>query len=438
MTARRKSSDRMPLWRRALRPATLCACATMVASCDPPTKQCAPATLQPLAQLPSYGVVLSDYIASAVGLLNGDGEFIIEAWVDTGSTPAGVSTALSGDVALPSTALQPDVLTYLDRYGVDVVTRVAVPQGTVLSQTHVQLPPDQSLAAFRSNPHDAVLVDEHTMLVTRHEPNGNPNSPELDLGDDLVRIDLATNTIESRVDLQALRTTVDGVTVYARPDRLARLPPWLVIGASRLSKNFRIAAPGAIALYDLRPSATDRVVRVDLEELTNCGEVVVLDATSHTVAALCAGITFGNNLARRANAGIVVVQIEDGRATIQSTWRSAEHPSAPVPRQGLVAVDANHVFVVASGDDETQPFDEGLVITLPSGEARSVVRSSSSFVLGEGVWNSSQELLLLPDTEQGIRRIHITASNVQELPAVPIPCRNLPARQIRPLDTQTP
>ncbi|MBW2464148.1 MAG: hypothetical protein JRH11_21040, partial [Deltaproteobacteria bacterium] len=101
---------------------------TPACSDEPP---CPPADLPPTGPEARWAIVTSDYFSTAVGLLREDGTVLDEAWVDSGSAPAGIVAALSGDVALPSAPSGPGELLVIDRFGVDVVSRFDLPTGTV-------------------------------------------------------------------------------------------------------------------------------------------------------------------------------------------------------------------------------------------------------------------------------------------------------------------
>src|SRR5688572_17212431 len=76
---------------------------------------CGTAELEPLRRAPAFAVGFTDYSSSAIGMLDGEGNPITEAWIDSGSRATGIATALSGDVVLPEPLL-PGTLAVIDRF----------------------------------------------------------------------------------------------------------------------------------------------------------------------------------------------------------------------------------------------------------------------------------------------------------------------------------
>ncbi|MFI5308898.1 MAG: hypothetical protein ACHQ53_16185, partial [Polyangiales bacterium] len=181
-----------------------------------------------------YAVVSTDYSVTSVSLLKPDGTPLQRDFVDSGSSSAGLVTALSGDVILPTRAGDPGVLVLLDRFRTDVVTRIDLRSGEILGQVKTIAPNAQSNTTYSSNPHDYVYIDPGTAWITRYEPNTNAGAGDADLGADLLRLD-PTRFVRTgdRIDFSqwnglADRTNPDtgeheSVTVYARPSGLVRL-----------------------------------------------------------------------------------------------------------------------------------------------------------------------------------------------------------------------
>src|ERR1700753_357244 len=103
--------------------------AASLAACDAAPKA---KGLASTAQAASFAVVESDYTATAISLLDADGELLRDDFIDSASAMSGLVSALSGDVVLPTRSGQPGVLTLIDRLKTDVVTRIQLPEGKVL------------------------------------------------------------------------------------------------------------------------------------------------------------------------------------------------------------------------------------------------------------------------------------------------------------------
>src|SRR5690606_10848378 len=111
---------------------------------------------------------------------------------------------------------------------------IAVPDGRVLGQVPTQL--ERSDTGYRANPHDAVLLEGGRALVSRYEPNRNGAAPPLDRGNDLVLVDLETETPIDRVPFDAFDVVEDDTRYYARPDRMVRVGDRIVVGLGRMTR----------------------------------------------------------------------------------------------------------------------------------------------------------------------------------------------------------
>lgn len=401
---------------------------------------CGRAALAPLDRTPAYAVVTGDFTSTAIALLDARGTPITGAWIDSGTTRPGLATTISGDVALPTRPVTPGVLTVIDRFGVDRITRIAVPEGNVLGQVPTTPAMRRGQTAFRANPHDAVALEGSGALVSRFEPNLDPRAAPLDRGNDLLRVDMAAGELTDRIPLGSLDVHVTGprgedTRVYARPSRMVRTGSRIVVGLARLSADFMVAGPGAVAIVD-PVAGTARALA--LEGLTNCGEVVPVPRRPNRAAVVCSGPTFAEGPeGRREGAGAAWIHVPPDRAAhVAHLWRAAEHPSVPPVSRGAVAIGDTHLVVAARGSEPTGAPDRLVRLDLASGETQVVAEGDGGFVFGPGAFDSERHLLLIPDTVAGIRRFHVPRDGGAPEPMEvvdPSPCRELGAREIRPL-----
>lgn len=404
---------------------------------EPP---CPAATLAPLDQTPAFAVVTSDYQSTAVALLDPRGELVTEAWIDSGTTEAGIVTALTGDVVLP-TEPWPGELVLIDRFGVDVLTRISLPDGRVLGQAPTQLPrPDnaaESTSGFRSNPHDAIRLDATRALVSRFEKNANAAAPALDQGNDLVVVDLERNELVDRIALDAL-DVLEGDTRYlARPSRMVRVGAHVVVALGRLSGHWE-AANGAVAI--VHPE-TAEVSAVELPGLRSCLTVRRPPDGGDLVFVLCSGDGFEtgtSNMAseamRRMHAGIATVRVApDGSGRLEQAWRAADDPGRPAPSSALVPLDQERVVFAAWGDRREGRPDRVYLMDLATSDA-SLLLETDAFAVGPGHYQPSDRTLLLPDASAGLRRWVLSPDGAEALDSTPLsPCRGLPARELSAL-----
>ena len=207
-----------------------------------------------------YAVISGDYTVISVGVLHPDGELREREVIHSGSAPTGLVTAFSGDVVLAGNANDPGVLTLIDRFRADVITRIDLASGDVLGQVKTQTPNSESTDdAYSSNPHDYVLIDERSAWVSRYEPNPDVEIDDIDRGADLFRIDptdfeRTRDRIEfSEWDSEGERESPDTgeketVHIYARPSALVQLGDYMVVGIDAMSRGYDAAGPGMVAL----------------------------------------------------------------------------------------------------------------------------------------------------------------------------------------------
>ncbi len=391
------------------------------------------ANLEPLDEPPGFAVVTSDYVSTAIALLNTEGdELITEAWIDSGTTPPGLTTTIGGDVVLASTPPPDGTLTLIDRLGVDVVTRIEVPTGNVLQQIHAQST-NAGETGFRANPHDWLRLNEGTGLISRHEPNRNPNATELDQGNDVISVDIPSGLITGRIDLSSLGETLDGTLIYARPTYLQPLNNTVAIGLARLSLDFRTAGKGALGLYN---TLNHELTRVDFKDTANCGTIASMPGSLNELWVLCAGDTFSSTEQRRLRSGIIRVSLTSpGTAISTYQWLAKSHGNVLVPSTGLIPINHHLVVAVATGDALQKEKDQILVIDTDTNTTTVLFEADDSFILGQGCYAAEHNRMLIPDASVGIRRWSVT-ENLEFLPLPTIdtsPLRRLPAREIRPL-----
>ncbi len=405
---------------------TLCALALALAACgvEPP---CPAADLAPLPRDPHWAVVTSDFSSTAIGMLDADGTLITEAWLDSGTTRPGITATLSGDVVLPTTPLAPNELALIDRYGVDVLTRVTTPSGLDIGQVHLQSTSAED-TGFRANPQDVLALGDGRALVSRHNRNPNADATLLDRGNDIVWIDLARRELTGS-------TSLDSIDASARPSSMVRVGARVIVGLALLSAGFDAVAPGAIAVLD---PATEAVAAIDLSDLANCGTVASIPGDDARAIVLCGGDPRTEAAAherdQRMRAGIAVLSVDSGGAAhVDAVWRAREHDELPSPSWAIVSLGGTRVVYDALGYRRDGTNGRLVVLDVATGEGRVVVESPGELVFGMGAYDPVQHLLLMPDASAGLRRLDVgDGLDVRPRDVVDVsPCRHLPARQVR-------
>lgn len=391
------------------------------------------ALLEPLATAPSFAVIGTDFTSTSLGLLDASGDVHTDAWIDSGTTGAGLVATLGGDVVLPTTSTS-DAIELIDRFGVDVGTRLC-PNGVVLGQVAF------SPGDFATNVHDWVAVSAREAWATRYEKNPDGSAPDAERGNDLIAFDRELFTLGPRIDLGMFDEDVSGldssgaevtVPVAARPDTVVSAGGVLVVGLGRLPENLfgdsRGHGDGRVAIVDPSDSS---VTGVELTGLANCGQVVPVAGTDDEVLVSCLGysnVGFGDVAGERATAGLARISLPSGN--IESLWRVSDDEARLLGVYGLVSLGGDVAVAVAPGDFVATN-DTLVRVDLGSGEQTTIVTGDGSFVLGQGAYDGTS-LLLVPDTGVGVRRFD-TSDGFSEQEAVTIGPSALPPTMIRAL-----
>lgn len=397
----------------------------LLAGCATPSA-CPPADLASVEGDPAYAFLASDYASSAVGLLDEDGAVLREAWLDSGTVPPNLVAAISGDAVLASSSLAPCVITVIDRYH-DALTFLDACTGgdPVLGQLDVG-------PSFYANPQDVIALDATRALVSRANPNAGPEASELERGNDLLVVDWRAGEVLSRVDLSGLDHDGDE-RIYARPYAMARLQHGgadvVLAGLARLSRDWFVAGPGAVAVVDI---ATLVPRALPLEGLTNCREVDPVPGSPELAVVTCNGATFGTTDDRRAGAGVALLALSaDGEVRVRGLWRAADHIEAPVFNTWSVPLSADRVLTIAMGDVRVNADRAGILsFERDSAEVSLLMEAGEAFVLGAGAFHDGR--LLLPDAYENVIRRFVIDEGVRELdPISTSACRGLPPREVR-------
>jgi len=400
-----------------------------------------------------YAVVSGDYSVVSIGVLHPDGKLREREIIHSGSAPAGLVTALSGDVDVADNATDPGVLTLIDRFRTDVITRLELASGDVLGQVKTHTPNSESIEdAYSSNPQAYLFVDDEHAWVTRYEPNPDVALSDIDRGADLFRLSpSAFERTEDRIDFSDWNGEgerenpetgeTETVNVYARPAGMVRIGDYAAVGIDRMSIGFDAALSGMVALVDLE--AQEVVQMLELEGLQNCGDVNTVPNDETRVAVGCTGFYRG---VQRDGAGLVMLELDGDELSVEHVWRAKDHPDDALSMYGVCAISATEVTATSAGgveqDDEgepLQPNDELFVVDLETGEQRSILDAGMSYVIGGAAYDASRELLLVPDAttdsggepSAGVRRYERQADGSFEELSITKLDDILPPRRIR-------
>jgi hypothetical protein len=388
--------------------------------------------IEDLTGIPSFAVHRSDYESAAVALLDGEGKLLDASYISSGSVTPGLSAPLHGDIGLPTTACDPDVLTIVARFGGDYVLEVDLERSEVTRQVPTQQADLDDAAAYRGNPQDVLCLSRDVALVTRFEPNPNAAEGDLDQGDDIAVIDMQAGQLTGRIDLSQARVMVEGLgadgdpiaeLAYARPAGMVRVGRFAVVGLGRMSASY-IAADGMVAVVDL--DARELTGMFAIDGLKNCVNVAKVSDREDAVIVQCSGYPFGD----AASAGIALITVDaEGAVAEQAALRDQ---AAPPLFSSAVSLGGTRMLAVAQGDWTAETGDEAVIVDLESGDRQALFGASGPGTIGSGWFRSDSGLLLVPDAEAGVRLFEVADDEVVELEVVELE-PVLPARSVRAL-----
>lgn len=372
--------------------------------------------LPALAQTPAFAVVSSDYSSTAIAMLDTQGDPIDVEWFTSADALAGLVAALGGDVTLP-TMSEPGHVMVIDRFRVDVLTRVAIPGGELVGQlrTHATV----TAAGFSSNPQDYVSTAPDRGWVSRFGRNADAGAPAAERGTDLVEINPMTMArTGGRVDLAGFDTAVGDNPVLARPSRMVRLGDYVAVGLGLLSTDFQASAEGVVALVD--PS-NGTVTSLSLSGLRNCGTLVPVPGDDTRAMVACTGHSaFFDAAEVRASAGIVVVRRVDDALVEDARWAAGDDALSAVAVNGVVAISADEFVAVEYGDFIAPTDDAVYRVVISTGAQTLLGTADGQYQLGTSAYDDASGLLLVPDASEGLRRFTLTEANATEGTSVPL------------------
>lgn len=381
--------------------------------------------LPALSETPAFAVVSSDYSSTAIAMLDSEGDALDAEWFTSADALAGLVAALGGDVALPTTPEAAHVVV-LDRFRVDVITRVGIPGGELVGQLRTH--GTSAVAGFSSNPQDYLALASDRAWVTRFGQNPDAAADASEAGTDLVEIDPATMArTGARVDLSSFNTTSGETAVLARPSRMLRLGDYVAVGLGLLSADFSASADGVVVLVD---PADASLTSLTLTGLRNCGTIVPVPEDDTRALVACTGHSGTFDAAEvRASAGVVVVRLNGAALEEEARWEAGADTSAAVAVNGIAAISADE-FVAAEYGDFIAPTDDGVYrVVISTGVQTQLATADGQYQVGTMAFDAASGLLLVPDASEGLRRFTLTESSATEGTAVLLTmARGLPPR----------
>ena len=347
-----------------------------------------------------FAVVGSDFSSSIVSLLGLDGSVQSASFISSASSDPGLSSALGGDLVLPTTTLAGDELVLIDRFPASILTWVELSTARVRAQLSVA-------TGYASNPHDYVPFSPSKAFVPRFEPNLMSGSEPFDGGSDVLVIDPQTASIVDRIDLASAFAGAPA-GVYARPDRAFMAGGKLRVLAVGLSADFTTSADSRVVTIDPVTHAIEHTLV--LPGLNGCGSgEVSLDDDRLAIA--CTGIAGADPASGFADSGVVLVSLADPPAEIER-WTAARLAIGQI--NNLAWLDAEHLAVLTFGRfnaDGTAPeaSDEARTLDVAAGTISAPWLDAGPFGLGDIACALESATCLLADAETDGGLVHLLA-----------------------------
>jgi hypothetical protein len=314
----------------------------------------------------AIAVINSDFkMATVLSLVAADGSSLVtDDCLDSGSVTPRLSTALSGDVVLPS-APQPDgEVLLLDRSNA-ALTWVVPASCTVDRQI--------SAGSFYANPHDLVALSATKAYVTRFEANPTPSGVPgaHDKGSDVLIIDPSTGGATGSIDLAPYASA----GVLARPDRAVAAGGKVYVNLGNVSADFAVVGTGGIVVID---AATDQVSGViDLAPYKSCAQLEYL-APSQTLLVGCGG-DYNDPVNQAAASAILAIDVSGATPTVKKLVDGTATGGRPINSSVFTAAGDNLLVVATFGDYVAMtPADQLWAVTLDGGAAATKIADGDS------------------------------------------------------------
>jgi len=373
--------------------ALLVASGLCAAACDVPPPSAAaggaPDAPAPGGCARGFVVVSTDYQSTSVGLVGGDGTVLAPSLLSSGSAAPGLSTALGGDVVLPTRAPEGDEVVLLDRYPASVITWVNVETGAVRGQLSVA-------TGFLANPHDYVAMDADLAYSTRFESNATPGSEPFDEGGDLLRIDPSRLAITGRIPLAPALAGEPGGPL-PRPDRAVRVGDRILVVLGGYSPDFSSSATARLVAVDPAAAVIDEMLVLD--GIHACSGLA-LSPDGSEVAIACSGDWGGDGVPDLEGSALVRVRTGPPLAEIART-PAAELGEGPIGMSVSYAAATRVVLTTLGrfGDTAVPAQDDAVVeLDLGTGTHRTLLRSGGEpYTLGDVSCDAACGVCLVAD-----------------------------------------
>jgi hypothetical protein len=341
---------------------------------------------------PGVVVVHSDYKSTVVSLVDPvTGKLIRDNCINSGSKPAKLTSALSGDVVVPTQRPSGGEVLLIDRQNATLTW--VNPRGCEVSR---QLNIGEGKMA---NPQDVVPVSTGKAYVPRYAS----------VTSDLLVIDPAAATITGHIDLRPFAPKAGDKQVLANPSRGVLVGQKVYVVLTALSEDSMTAAPGRVVVID---PATDTVTStIDLPSLKNCGGIA---ATEGGLLVSCGGV-YGDPK-QVADSGVAFIDPASTPPAIKIVSGTAfGRAISPFDVAGL---SSSLAFAITGGDFSGSPADQLWAFDFAGGAPRKLVDGLAAFTFSGLLVDPATKKLFLADGNPTAPRLHMFDLTNPSAPAI--------------------
>jgi hypothetical protein len=344
-------------------------------------------------------VVDSDFHSTAITLMDPSKDTITsDGCINSGSVNPVLSTALSGDVALPSQPQPDHNLLVIDRTNAALIT-VDPTTCSVLSDFSVS-------TGFSPDPHDVVGLSPTKAYVTRFSantmPSGTPGAN--DEGNDVLIVDPSKRTIMGRIDLSSYAVPVSGATILAGPDRAVAGDGRVYVSLSNLSADFMTTSTGRIVIID--PSKDSVTGTIDLPSWKSCSQLDY-EESSKTLLVACGGDVNAPLETQVTESALIVFDVSGSTPRQLYAVPASATGGRPIVNSLIGVISDDSALAGTYGDGSGSPPDALWMVRLKEGTATRIEDADGTYVLASAVIDSTNHRAYVTDSGMKTPRISI-------------------------------
>jgi hypothetical protein len=315
----------------------------------------------------AIAVIGTDYMSTSVSIIDRETrQLLYESVIHSGSAPAGLSIALSGDVVMSGSSNAKHWLVLIDRFPNSVLTFLDPVGFKVVGQLPVA-------TGFASNPHDFLWLNDARAYLTRYDKNPSPGRAPNDIGDDILIVNAALMSIDGSIPLESAADA----GFQARPDKMIQAGELVWVTLNHLSGDMQMAGEGRILAID---PASDQIRHIiSIPELTNCTGIQFVPSRA-SIYVSCSGLFAGTEHEQINNSGIASIDMGANPPVATIVKRADDDTGRPY---GFTLADIEHSLLAERyGNLDSDEPDLIVAIDLESGAETIVYMAGSPYGLG--------------------------------------------------------